>query len=109
MERTYTPSTKYSDMDASPLTLDSGLSLPPMSPVWTNYINPDTLSCCCNLQFDIELADMEPVEPSHSEKTGLILRLKVKRQPSLVLKMNQKHKKVYKASSSFVTPRNKRF
>ena len=106
MESTYTTSTNYSDMDASPLTLDSGLPLPPMSPVWTNYINPDTLSCSYNLGFDIELADMGPIEPSHSEKTGLILRLKVKRQPKLVL---QKNKKVYKASSSFVTPLNKRF
>lgn len=113
MENAYTTPINDQEMDrctASTLTLDSELSLPPMSPIWTNYVNPDTMTCCRNLNFDMELADMDPIKPIHSEKTGLILRLKIKRQPKVVLKLKQKkNKKAYKVSSSFVTPLNVKF
>ena len=110
MEVKYTTPTNdlnWNIFPASTMTLESDLPLPPMSPAWTKYANPDTMSCAHNLGFDMELADMDPIESP--EKTGLILRLKIKPQPRLVLKLKLKNKKVYKACSSFITPLHKHF
>ena len=101
-----------SNMDTSVFSMTSSSelpSLPPMSPVWSKYVNPDTMSCSHNLGFDMELADMEVIAPKSpsQEKTELILRLKIKPPPKLVLKLNTK--KAYKSCSAFVTPLNKRF
>lgn len=108
MTTTYvTPHANASMVPPSTITVESGLPLPPMSLIWTNYTNIDTLSCAHNLWLDMELADIQSTKTIAlpSTKTGLILRLKVNPLPKLVLKF--KVNRSYKSNRSSIKSRKR--
>ena len=93
-----TPCINSSMVPPSTMTIESGLPLPPMSPIWTNYTSIDTLSCAHNLCLDMEFADIQSTKTIDlpSAKPGLFLRLKVNPIPKLVLKfkVNRSYKSI---------------